>query len=84
MSEPTLARSVREETLRDVLLRLVAFGPATCRDLASGLYGEGRTRTRERARVHEALKELERTEQVVRARPPEYLAGSADLWSACE
>ena len=83
-SEPGPARSQRERTLREVLIRLVAFGPATCRELATGLYGEGRTRTRERARVHEALKELEGTDQVERTRPAEYFEGSADVWSACE
>lgn len=77
-----VARSVREQTLCDVLLRVTSFGPCTCREIAFALYGEGKTRTRERARVSDALRELEGTEQVVRARPPEYTRGSADLWSA--
>lgn len=78
----SIARTVREETRRKVLRYVAAHGPVTARAVAFGLFGEGRTRTCARARVHEALTELEDIGQVSRARPPLYFPGIADTWTA--
>ncbi len=75
-----LARTVREETRRKVLRYVAAHGPVTARAVAFGLYGEGWTLLG-RARVHEALIELEDIGQVSRARPPQFPL-IADTWTA--